>query len=95
MAEVNPMIIGTLILLGGLLVLPFGNDYVKLFLIAVGTLLIATGAVQAVRRRREKPGGRSDRPGRNPGVKPKKRQWTRNLIILLYPVSLFEVEPWL
>jgi uncharacterized membrane protein HdeD (DUF308 family) len=72
MADVNPMIIGTLILLGGVLVLPFGNDYVKLFLIAVGTLLIATGVVQAVRRRREKPVSRGGKPAKSPGGKPLK-----------------------
>lgn len=52
MAEANLMVVGTLIVLGGLIALPYGDAVLKLFLIVVGTLFLAFGGVQAVRRRR-------------------------------------------
>jgi membrane protein implicated in regulation of membrane protease activity len=69
MVDTNTMVIGALILMGGVLVLPLGDAYVKLFLIVVGTLLLAGGIFQAVRRRREpakQKGGREP-----PAAKPK------------------------
>jgi membrane protein implicated in regulation of membrane protease activity len=55
MPESNTMVIGALILMGGILAYPFGDVYLKLFLIVVGTLFLITGAAQAVRRRKTKP----------------------------------------
>lgn len=52
MAEANTMVIGALLLMGGVLAYPFGGVYLKVFLIVVGTLILLTGAVGAVRRRR-------------------------------------------
>jgi membrane protein implicated in regulation of membrane protease activity len=72
MADANLMVVGALILMGGVLVLPFGDALVKLFLIAVGTLFLAGGIVQALRRRRG-PAKQSDGRG-TPVDKPKGRR---------------------
>lgn len=45
------MVAGSLVAISGLLVLPHGGAYQKLFLIVVGTVVLAAGVGQAVRRR--------------------------------------------
>ncbi len=46
------MVVVTLIVLGGVLVFPYGGAVLKLFVMAVGTGLLAFAAVRALRRRR-------------------------------------------
>ena len=52
MSEANPFVIGALIVVAGLILLPFGGSYAKLLLIAGGTLLLAIGVARGVRNRR-------------------------------------------
>ena len=59
MPEANPMVIGAVVVLGGLLLLPFGDAPAKLFIIVAGTLVLAYGFAQGVRRRRKAPGRQS------------------------------------
>lgn len=70
MPDTSLMVVGALVLMGGVLILPYGDAYVKLFLIVVGTLVLAGGVVQALRRRRDP----ADRDGGGGPSRPKGRR---------------------